>query len=499
MTIKIELRAALEALQVKKPLRLPLSTTPCFTAPPPVSKSPTSLVQTLVEMPTQVGKQTVAEIVTGVAKQTSVEFDTLDVNPTTVENITQVPSPTSDSNPTPVGFNTQVENHTPVALPTPVVLDTLVVNSTLVSKETLVGNPTQVNQEKSKLPIDAQLSPRRACEQDSSVLFESRAIDSLEKGFTRLPNCILMRLANGDFTRNEIKVALLISRFTISYQRKLAPLSKAVLERRTGLRGPAILEALSGLTSKGLVEKIQGDQNKPNMLGLIIPASWEDPSVPEKRTQVQIATPVGTATSVAKVTPAGVEKPTLAPVGNPTLFKDIKIDLKKNSLSELPESIRKYFAELKPQKKRESEWKEFETLLKDYSIQQISDSLELLEIKGTGGEGESFRPCHSPMAYLSKAISQILNQAAQLREQKRGSEDRQRREAEALMLRQERDFQEEQLGAQRNAEFLDAFPEPDEQKKAILEFLLDLPGINPDGPVARQLAIGNWWSLKHGK
>ncbi len=75
-----------------------------------------------------------------------------------------------------------------------------------------------------------------------------------------------MRLVAGELTRNEIKLTLLIARFTISYQRKKAPLSKNVLERMTGLRGAAILEAVSGLISKGIVEKEQGDQNRPRLV-----------------------------------------------------------------------------------------------------------------------------------------------------------------------------------------------------------------------------------------
>src|SRR5436309_497713 len=78
-------------------------------------------------------------------------------------------------------------------------------------------------------PVEAT-SAKRPTEQDSSVEMEARSAEGLTRGYTRIPNCILMRLIGSDFTRNEIRIALLIARFTISFRREFAPLSKKVLE-----------------------------------------------------------------------------------------------------------------------------------------------------------------------------------------------------------------------------------------------------------------------------
>ena len=117
--------------------------------------------------------------------------------------------------------------------------------------------------------------PPSASGQDSSVTLEAQTASKLHHGYTRVPNSFLMRMAAGDLVRSEMQILLLIARFTISFQRRHAPLSKAVLERQSGLRGPAVLQAVSDLLAKGLIEKIPGDQHRPNQLGLAFTDEWD--------------------------------------------------------------------------------------------------------------------------------------------------------------------------------------------------------------------------------
>ena len=101
-------------------------------------------------------------------------------------------------------------------------------NPTSVENLTQATKPTQVesvSEETEPLALS-----RIALVQDSSVELESRALQGLERGYTRLPNQVLMQLASGNLTRNEIRIVLLIARFTISFGRDVAPLSKRVLE-----------------------------------------------------------------------------------------------------------------------------------------------------------------------------------------------------------------------------------------------------------------------------
>lgn len=445
MKAKTELKAALASLQVGKPLKL---SAPTFTRPTQVAE------KALVENSTSVVKTTPAPVTTGV------------INPTSVKSTTQV------------AFETQAANPTPVQLPTPVK------STTVVGKQTPVEIQTEVN------PVSAS---RRATEQDSSVILEARAAEGLEKGYTRLPNTTLMRLASGDFTKNEIKIALLIARFTISFQRKHAPLSKTVLERRSGLRGAAVLEALSGLLQKGLIEKIQGDQHRPNQLGLVLPPEWDqliNPNGEGRVTPVAIPTGVEIVTSVENSTPAEVRKPTQAGVGNPTYFKDSEIY--KNSLSQLPEKIREYFGDLKPARKRESEWNAFQELQRNYSAEDIADSLAFVLERGIG-EGEHAQPCHSPMAFLARAIGDVLSQVKTSRAKRQRTIDDQRAQAEAAKSRQTEQEREERELTLREQAFVRAFPSPETQQGAIAKYGAEYSGVVPSGGILRRLAIGAWW------
>ena len=500
---KSDLKAAMESLQVKKPLRLQ-ARAPFFV--PPVSEP---MESTQVGNPTPVGNQTPVENQPQVGKATPVENQTQVWNPTPVDKGTLVAESTQVAEPTPVAFETQVGlatpagNQTQVGITTPVGNDTQVVNPTLVGNPTPVAKPTQVADEPSAVGDDSATLTRRATEQDSSVVLEARAADGLERGYTRLPNSVLMQLASGDFTRNEIKLALLIARFTISFQRKLAPLSKMVLERRSGLRGAAVLEALSGLVTKGLIEKQQGDQHRPNMLGLVLPADWDTLTKPKRETE---ATPVGNQTQVAnptqveKVTPvsnpapAPVGKATPAGVGNPTYFKDI-IKYKNNSLSALPAALQKYFDELKPAKKREGEWQAFESLQGDYPVDDISECLVLLQergIKRRGPNGEETQPCHSPMAYLSKAMGEIFGEVELGRQKARERIERERRDVVAARELEVTEAREAAEWAVKERDFGLAFPGEDRQHEVIAGLLGNLP-IRPNSQVGRRMGIGLWW------
>ena len=217
----------------------------------------------------------------------------------------------------------------------------------------------------------------------------------------------MMRMVSGDLSRNEMKLILLIARFTISYQRRHAPLSKTVIERQTGLRGPAVLQAIADLLGKGMIAKIPGDQHRPNQLSLVYADDWDFLPKELIDTQVQNPTPVANQTQVSHSTGAQVVKATPAGVVNTTDFKHKETNRKKISLSFEcgDEFLKKYFIDLKPAKKRESEWEAFSGLKQDFSEGEIARALSFLLESGTPGNG---KPCHSPMAYLSMAMGEVI-------------------------------------------------------------------------------------------
>lgn len=344
-------------------------------------------------------------------------------------------------------------------------------NTTEVGKSTQVQNPTRVETN----------SPKRPTEQDSSVEMEARSADGLTRGYTRIPNSILMRLIGGDFTRNEVRVALLIARFTISFRREFAPLSKKVLERQSGLRGPAVLEAVAGLVSKGLVRKKKGDQYRPNMLGLILPADWNLGGYQSEKSDEPVATATLVETTVSPV----VENATEGKVSKLTSFKDIKIY--KTKLSSLPSTLESYFEELKPIRKRESEWKAFESLKQDFDILEIGECVELLRRRGVRDKSGIFQHCHSPMAYLTKAINQVLIEVRQKQRvlskpvAEANPVEERNKEWEAQ--------QAKEFGLMEQA-FLLAYPTPQEQQQIIDEICPKTFLNSP--PIRRLYAIRTW-------
>lgn len=366
---------------------------------------------------------------------------------------------------------------------------------TPITNPTQVGNPTQVQTQTLVETERPSTSRRRVTEQDSSVVLESTFCEGLERGYTRIPNGVLMKLVGGNFTRNEIKIALIIARFTISFRREYAPLSKKVLERQSGLRGAAVLEAISGLVAKGLAQKQQGDQYRPNMLGLVLPQGWESCASTgrEEPSKLEI-TEVTNSTQVEVESYPPVEIATQGEVGKATPFKDIKIYKNNNSLAELPDSLQIYFSNLKPAKKRESEFRAFENLSRDYETQDIAACFELLKTQGVQhGKRSVSQPCHSPMAYLAKAINEVLEQA------KRSQKTKLQNAKDALLIEEQKTQQselrseEEREFAEMEGAFNSAFPSEEAQKEFIEKSCKDMPF--PSSPRIRKVfAINAWWS-----
>ena len=57
-------------------------------------------------------------------------------------------------------------------------------------------------------------------------------------------------------TRSEIQIVHTVARSTISFRKRTAPLSKAVLERQTGLKGLSVLQAILELTTRGFISEV---------------------------------------------------------------------------------------------------------------------------------------------------------------------------------------------------------------------------------------------------
>ena len=243
-----------------------------------------------------------------------------------------------------------------------------------------------------------------------------------------------------------------------------------------------------------MIVKEQGDQHKPNMLGLVLPPDW-DQLIGKSETQAPKSTSVEKPTQAVQSTPViksatgEVVKASVASVENPSPFKDIKIYPNKKTHSQPTDVLQKYFDELKPAKKRESELKAFEELSSDYSVQDISDCFSIVRQRGVGPGAE---PCHSPMAFHSKAITGVFAEVEERRKKLRERSEREEREAAAKRERDAIDAIEAAEWEIKEQAFNKAFPGEERQAEALADLCRGLP-FRASTQSGRLFGIGKWW------
>lgn len=317
--------------------------------------------------------------------------------------------------------------------------------------------------------------PRRAPRQDGAVTEIAAVRARLSTGYTRVPNELLMQIVGGELSRNEIKILLLVARMTISFNREFATLSKNVIERMTGIQGRAVLEALNDLETNGKLRKRPGDHVTPNRWALTCPP-------PDVKTSEGQKHPQDATGSRWLGENASSKKENLETIGNKT-----------NSLSVFSETLRSYFAGLAPRRKREGELRAFGELREDYSEEQICVALEHLQKHGAEGS-----PCHSPMAYLGKAIGDVLSKVRLESEKKRERTERECAQAEAVRREQEHALLEDEQYATRKKAFESAYPIEQDRAEIVAELCRSLP-FRPQGEAARRIAVGLWWEKAQGR
>jgi hypothetical protein len=321
-------------------------------------------------------------------------------------------------------------------------------------------------------------------------VLEARGAETgLARGYTRVPNSLLMRLVGGELSKHEAQVLLFVVRMTVSFRRELAPMSKSIVERFTGIRGSAALQALSRLESLGLIRRVPGDERRPSLVGLRLDPEWDwlrdNPG--QKPTQGSKTTP-GDFAPGDQIAPASPGRN--APTRNNILLNE------KETLSPTNEKLREYFAAIKAPRKRESEWEAYRELREGYPDADIADCVALVERRGVlGAKGEDGEriPCHSPMAYLAKAMGQALSEVERERQaaRERAERERQQREAEARFAEEQEREARDKIA--REAAFERAFPTEAAQMDAIERFCAGMP-FNIHSPVGKIIAIGRWWT-----
>jgi len=321
---------------------------------------------------------------------------------------------------------------------------------------------------------------RKATEQDSAVVLAKRESSGLRTGFTRISNEMLLDMLEGDLSKSEIKILLLISRFTTSFQKEFAPLSKAVIERYTRLQGKSVLDAMGGLEEKQLIQKRKGDERSPNQLGLAKKYA------------------VGDAKNTQSKKPSGddfrAQGNSCAGDNFSSHFKDSNKYINKYSLSQTCESLKTYFENLKPKAKRDEEVRNFGELKSDFSEEQIQLCLEYLQKHGSLKTGEV---CHSPMAYLAKAIGQVLPLAQEAIEKAQNTARREAAFQHEQELKRREEAESERLMQEAHRAFAERFPSPEQQEKELSELISKhfASSVVPRSLLSR-IAIQRWFEVE---
>jgi hypothetical protein len=173
-------------------------------------------------------------------------------------------------------------------------------------------------------------------------------------------------------------------------------------------------------------------------------------------------------------------------------------EIQKNSLSAKIESdtIQNYFEGIKSVRKLESEKQAFLEIQSLHPIESIDKGLAYVLKNGTPPKGE---PCHSPMAFLAKAINDVLTVANKQEEEAQRRQNNVRlRQATIDSLKEKEltqaasDQEAEEQSAIQEQAFIKKFPSENEQSEALLKYCHLFPMMNPRGQIYRKLAIAAW-------
>lgn len=166
----------------------------------------------------------------------------------------------------------------------------------------------------------------------------------------------------------------------------------------------------------------------------------------------------------------------------------------KNSLSEggtVESKVEHYLDGIKSIRKKESEREAFEELKSSYDLSEIERAFEYVLANGTLPAGE---PCHSPVAFLSVAIGDVLARIRSFDEKAEWKKIQIEEENRKECLKASREEVEAKEYREQEKEFLRVFPTRELQEAEIAIVAKKFPILNPTGAAMRSLAINDWWS-----
>jgi hypothetical protein len=289
--------------------------------------------------------------------------------------------------------------------------------------------------------------------------------------------------------------------YSHGFGRQTADMSQSQLERFTGSTRNTIKRSLERLVKDGWIRMVEDFEcaRMSRKWRIFTPEDRRGPR-PGRRVETEGFKADGVQTAQGPAMTPGLSKSDPSTGSRIDTYKErIPREKSKHSLTEtrespLPEGLKEYFAELRPERKRQSERAALRELEGDFSKQDIADAIAELQRRGMPGSGE---PVHSPLAFL--ASGGIMRVMAVVRDDRRRREQADARKcAEETRLQRvaEEEVSIERQTKAREAAFSAAFVTLEAQQQAIESYRGRFPGFSATGPALRALAINAWWELQ---
>lgn len=310
-------------------------------------------------------------------------------------------------------------------------------------------------------------------------------------GFTKVPHALL----RGECRFSEpldFMVYLHLFTYSHGFGRREADMSQAQLGKFTGAAKNTIKRSLDRLEAEGWIKCIQEFECARISRRWMVFAPEDRSGKPGRKGKKTVSN-TDTVHNVPSplVTESGsTADPLTGSKIAPYKERDPK-EKSKNSLSPQVPALRDYFVNLKPFRKRESEWSAYQGLRIDYGEEQIAVCFEYLRNRGISNTGTR---CHSPMGFLAKAMGQVLTEAQGALAKRMRIEAAVRADSDVAARRvAEEDVSEREAQIREHA-FKAAFPDSVGQNAILAQYIDRFPMLGRDGPVFRKLAIATWWA-----
>ncbi|MGE4232039.1 MAG: hypothetical protein AB7F43_01805 [Bacteriovoracia bacterium] len=222
---------------------------------------------------------------------------------------------------------------------------------------------------------------------------KGREVELVEKdGNFHIPHKIYEFVHKVIETKMEILVFDCLLRYSLGFHRPTVKASQSFMSKWTGIAPPNIRKALKSLLEQGFIKLVSEGTAEHNS------ALYELPIV---KAYLEYEKTIS-------------DKNDLRTEINSISNKEIINKNRNKTLpQEISEYVRNYFSSQMANAKRESEFKDFLEISKQYPAQDVSDCLKLVVEKGILKTGEH---CHSPFRYLLKAMQDVL---AEVQKQRR--------------------------------------------------------------------------------